>query len=277
MITGTPANFFPFLYVQKLRRDVTEELLFHIFSKMGSVRSVSICRDRISGRSLGCAYVSFHRAADAQRLLDGWNSFGTMGPQLQISWSNAMNIDLSRKVETQEVSAGAAGRLNHQHVQSSGPQTLGPMPSPAQGPQSVVAGLRDTSSEPHHHTSLRPVDGPPLHRHAAGEGHTQHLTVSQRIAAQRAAVRNMRPIRRLPRSAAPPGQIMGLGYTSSELPHHMDGPLLHRHDAEDGNIQHLIASQRIDAQRVVIRPLGTVRLRQPRTVPPGYHIHNYTR
>lgn len=48
------------LYVGDLDSSVTENDLFNKFNAIGEVSSTKICRDRISGSSLGYAYINFY-------------------------------------------------------------------------------------------------------------------------------------------------------------------------------------------------------------------------
>jgi RNA recognition motif-containing protein len=62
------------LYVGSLPFETTEEDLFRLFSVAGTVQSVHIITDKISGKSKGCGYVkmtSIAEAKDAINSLDG--------------------------------------------------------------------------------------------------------------------------------------------------------------------------------------------------------------
>lgn len=54
------------VFVKNLHPEVTETMLKERFSPAGHVHSVRICRDRLSGLSLGNAYVNFRSSMDGK-------------------------------------------------------------------------------------------------------------------------------------------------------------------------------------------------------------------
>ncbi|XP_043066383.1 polyadenylate-binding protein [Drosophila bipectinata] len=75
------------LYVGDLHQDINESNLFDKFSSAGPVLSIRVCRDVMSRRSLGYAYVNFQQPADAERALDTMNFDLIRNKPIRIMWS----------------------------------------------------------------------------------------------------------------------------------------------------------------------------------------------
>lgn len=64
MNSSGPAYPLASLYVGDLHADVTEAMLYQKFSPAGPIMSIRVCRDIITRRSLGYAYINFQQPAD---------------------------------------------------------------------------------------------------------------------------------------------------------------------------------------------------------------------
>ncbi|XP_029011194.1 embryonic polyadenylate-binding protein-like isoform X2 [Betta splendens] len=87
MNSGGPAYPLASLYVGDLHPDVTEAMLYQKFSPAGPIMSIRVCRDIITRRSLGYAYINFQQPADAECALDTMNYDVIKGRPIRIMWS----------------------------------------------------------------------------------------------------------------------------------------------------------------------------------------------
>lgn len=84
---ATPSTGNVSLYVGELDPSITEAMLFEIFNQIGPVASIRVCRDVITKRSLGYAYINYHNSADGARALNELNYTPIKGRPCRIMWS----------------------------------------------------------------------------------------------------------------------------------------------------------------------------------------------
>ena len=74
-------------YCGDLDQSITEAQLYELFSTIGPVVSIRVCRDLITRRSLGYAYVNFQQGPDAARAIDVLNFQVVNGKPIRIMYS----------------------------------------------------------------------------------------------------------------------------------------------------------------------------------------------
>lgn len=77
------------LYVGDLHPDIAENTLYEIFTPVGPVQSIRVCRDVVTRSSLGYAYVNFSTQDDAERALTTMNYYSsalTRDKPLRLMW-----------------------------------------------------------------------------------------------------------------------------------------------------------------------------------------------
>uniref|UniRef100_A0A804KI43 Polyadenylate-binding protein n=2 Tax=Musa acuminata TaxID=4641 RepID=A0A804KI43_MUSAM len=75
------------LYVGDLADDVAEGQLVGLFSAVGELASVRICKDSVTGRSLGYGYVNYISPHDAMVALEKLNHTPLNGKPIRVMWS----------------------------------------------------------------------------------------------------------------------------------------------------------------------------------------------
>jgi len=73
------------IYVGNLARQTTEEDIQKAFEAFGSVRSVNIIKDRLSGESRGFGFVEMPTNQEAQKAIDDMNGTDLMGRTITVN------------------------------------------------------------------------------------------------------------------------------------------------------------------------------------------------
>ncbi|XP_042511837.1 polyadenylate-binding protein 7-like [Macadamia integrifolia] len=76
------------LYIGDLHPDLTDGQLFDAFSTIENLASVRVCRDSMSGKSLGYGYANFITTQDATRAMEKLNHTLLNGKPIRIMWSH---------------------------------------------------------------------------------------------------------------------------------------------------------------------------------------------
>lgn len=72
------------LFVRDLHENVTESMLYRKFASIGPLLSLRICRDAVSNRSLGYAYVNYSDQIHANRAIETMNFETIEGKSIQV-------------------------------------------------------------------------------------------------------------------------------------------------------------------------------------------------
>ena len=75
------------LYVGDLNPDTTEQDLYNLFCKVGTILSIRVCKDKITGKSMRYAYVNFKYHHEAKAALHSLNFAVLKGCPIRIMWS----------------------------------------------------------------------------------------------------------------------------------------------------------------------------------------------
>lgn len=84
------------LYVGGLPYSTTQEELQDAFSKAGTVTSVSIIMDKMTGRSRGFGFVEMENDGDAEKAIDMWNGKELDGRKLTVNEAKPMEARAPR-------------------------------------------------------------------------------------------------------------------------------------------------------------------------------------
>lgn len=75
------------LYVGELNQSINEATLYEIFSPIGQIALIRVCRDAVTKKSLGYAYVNYHKHEDGEKAFEKLNYTLIEGRPCRIMWS----------------------------------------------------------------------------------------------------------------------------------------------------------------------------------------------
>ena len=73
------------LYIGNMSYDTTEEQLRAMFSEAGTVGTVDIIKDRVSGRPKGFAFISMSSQAEAEKAISMFNGYTLNNRELRVN------------------------------------------------------------------------------------------------------------------------------------------------------------------------------------------------
>lgn len=77
----------PSLYVGNLSRQVTQPLLYEIFSALGEVASAKIITDKLTGESQGYGFVDYRYIHSAEAAMNSLNGRSVYGQEMKLNWA----------------------------------------------------------------------------------------------------------------------------------------------------------------------------------------------
>jgi RNA recognition motif-containing protein len=98
------------LYVRGLPYSTTQEELQDAFSKAGTVTSVSIIMDKMTGRSRGFGFVEMENDGDAEKAIDMWNGKELDGRKLTVNEAKPMEARAPRSNDGGGYGGNGGGR-----------------------------------------------------------------------------------------------------------------------------------------------------------------------
>ena len=76
------------LYIGNLSHSTTKDTLWNLFSQAGTVVSVDLITDRLSGRSKGYAFIAMSNVAEGERAIDMFNNMNLDDSEIRVSFAH---------------------------------------------------------------------------------------------------------------------------------------------------------------------------------------------